>query len=297
MEPALAATGGRLRDRIQRLLNTPETRRISAAPVVALALLIGVSVALLAQNPPLRPSLRRRRRQRLLLRRPRRQALPRCRLPRLHPPIPNAPCTTARCRHPLLRLLLRAANQRARVPAWGKGSGGGIGTPPAGGIGKGSGGGIGAPPAGGIGEGSGGGIGTPPAGGIGRGPVGSGPGSGPAARSTGVAPPAPPPPPPPPPGSRHMTAAEHAQFDQQRAALERARQTLEAQRAFLEISRQAFEVDRQQLEKARQLLEKTLKEQADKLQFALSPEVQKKLEELAPADGRARPAGIGQSLA
>ncbi|MGD0002257.1 MAG: GWxTD domain-containing protein, partial [Bryobacteraceae bacterium] len=100
------------------------------------------------------------------------------------------------------------------------------------------------------------------------------------ARSTGVAPPAPPPPPPPPPGSRHMTAAERAQFDQQRAALERARQTLEAQRAFLEISRQAFEVDRQQLEKARQLLEKTLKEQADKLQFALSPEVQKKLEEL-----------------
>ena len=52
MEPALAATGGRLRDRIQRLLNTPETSRISAAPVVALALLIGVSVALLAQNPP-----------------------------------------------------------------------------------------------------------------------------------------------------------------------------------------------------------------------------------------------------
>ena len=52
MEPALAATGGRLRERIQRLLDTPETRRISAAPVVALALLIGVSVALLAQNPP-----------------------------------------------------------------------------------------------------------------------------------------------------------------------------------------------------------------------------------------------------
>jgi GWxTD domain-containing protein len=55
MEPALAATGGRLRDRIQRLLNTPETRRISAAPVVALALLIGVSVALVAQNPPPAP--------------------------------------------------------------------------------------------------------------------------------------------------------------------------------------------------------------------------------------------------
>ena len=52
MEPALAATGGRLRERIQRLLATPETSRISAAPVVALALLIGVSVALLAQNPP-----------------------------------------------------------------------------------------------------------------------------------------------------------------------------------------------------------------------------------------------------
>src|SRR5271157_4390011 len=48
MEPALAATGGRLRDRIRRLLNAPESSRISAAPVVALALLIGVSVALLA---------------------------------------------------------------------------------------------------------------------------------------------------------------------------------------------------------------------------------------------------------
>ncbi|MGD0578685.1 MAG: M56 family metallopeptidase, partial [Bryobacteraceae bacterium] len=56
MEPALAATGGRLRERIRRLLNAPESSRISAAPVVALALLIGVSVALLAQNPPPPPA-------------------------------------------------------------------------------------------------------------------------------------------------------------------------------------------------------------------------------------------------
>jgi chemotaxis protein histidine kinase CheA len=77
-----------------------------------------------------------------------------------------------------------------------------------------------------------------------------------------------------------MSEADRRKLEEQRAALERARQTLESQRADLEKSRQAFEVDRQQLEKARQLLEKTLKEQADKLQSAASPELQKKLEEL-----------------
>ena len=196
MEPALAATGGRLRDRIQRLLNTPETSRLSAAPVVALALLIGVSVALLAQNPPPAPE----------------------------PPAPPAPA---------------AEPAAAPAPA-----------PPE----------APAPPDAPL-------LPPPP-------PAGALKGAGP--KSGVVAPPLPGA--PRKPGV--MTEADRRKLDEQRAALEQARQDLEAQRAALEKSRQAFEVDRQQLEKARQLLEKTLKEQADKLQFAFSPEVQKKLEEL-----------------
>ena len=192
MEPALAATGGRLRDRIRRLLNAPETSRISAAPVVALALLIGVSVALLAQNPPPAPA----------------------------PPVPPAPAAEPAA---------AAAPAPPEAPA-----------PPSGEAAP-------APPA----------PASPPE---------------PAA--------APRPPKTPRPDSRPMSAADRRKLEEQRAALERARQTLESQRADLEKSRQAFEADRQQLEKARQLLEKTLKEQADKLQTAVSPEIQKKMDEL-----------------
>ena len=52
MEPALAATGGRLSLRIRRLLAGPESSRIAAAPALALVLVFGVSVALLAQSAP-----------------------------------------------------------------------------------------------------------------------------------------------------------------------------------------------------------------------------------------------------
>ena len=205
MEPALAATGGRLRERIQRLLNTPETSRISAAPVVALALLIGVSVALLAQNPPAAPD----------------------------PPTPPAPA---------------AEPAAAAAPAPPEAA-----APPSADVAP-------APPDAPL-------LPPPP-------PVGAVKGAGP--KSGVVAPPLPGA--PRKPGV--MTETDRRKLEEQRGALEKARQDLEAQRAALEKSRQAFEVDRQQLEKARQLLEKTLKEQADKLKFALSPEVQKKLEEL-----------------
>ena len=192
MEPALAATGGRLRDRIRRLLNAPEASRISAAPVVALALLIGVSVALLAQSPPAAPA----------------------------PPVPPAP-----------------AAEPAAAPAP-------------------------APPE----------AAAPPSSDVA--PTAAAPASPPEPAA------APRPPKPPRPDSRVMSEADRRKLEEQRAALERARQTLESQRADLEKTRQAFEVDRQQLEKARQLLEKTLKEQAEKLQSAVSPEFQKKLDEL-----------------
>ncbi|MGO9243058.1 MAG: M56 family metallopeptidase [Bryobacteraceae bacterium] len=192
MEPALAATGGRLRDRIRRLLDAPESSRISAAPVVALALLIGVSVALLAQNPPPPPE----------------------------PPAPPA-----------------AAAEPAAAPAP-------------------------APPE----------APAPPSSDVAPTPAAPAsppePAAAPLPRTT------------PRPDGRLMSEADRRKLEEQRAALERARQTLESQRANLEKSRQAFEVDRQQLEKARQLLEKTLKEQAGKLQSAVSPEFQKKLDEL-----------------
>jgi TonB family protein len=55
MEPALAATGGRLAHRIRRLLAGPESDRITVAPGLALVLLLGVSVALLAQIAPPEP--------------------------------------------------------------------------------------------------------------------------------------------------------------------------------------------------------------------------------------------------
>jgi TonB family protein len=55
MEPALAATGGRLSLRIRRLLDGPETSRIAVAPALAFVLVFGVSVALLAQNAPPAP--------------------------------------------------------------------------------------------------------------------------------------------------------------------------------------------------------------------------------------------------
>ena len=55
MEPALAATGGRLAHRIQRLLSGSEAERTNVAPGLALVLLLGVSVALLAQTAPPAP--------------------------------------------------------------------------------------------------------------------------------------------------------------------------------------------------------------------------------------------------
>lgn len=55
MEPALAATGGRLALRIRRLLAGPESSRIAVAPALAFVLVFGVSVALLAQNAPPAP--------------------------------------------------------------------------------------------------------------------------------------------------------------------------------------------------------------------------------------------------
>lgn len=55
MEPALAATGGRLPLRIRRLLDGPESNRIAVAPALAFVLVFGVSVALLAQNAPPTP--------------------------------------------------------------------------------------------------------------------------------------------------------------------------------------------------------------------------------------------------
>lgn len=55
MEPALAATGGRLSRRIRRLLDGPEASRIAVAPALAFVLIFGVSVALLAQNAPPAP--------------------------------------------------------------------------------------------------------------------------------------------------------------------------------------------------------------------------------------------------
>lgn len=55
MEPALAATGGRLAHRIQRLLVGSEAERTNVAPGLALVLLLGVSVALLAQTAPPEP--------------------------------------------------------------------------------------------------------------------------------------------------------------------------------------------------------------------------------------------------
>ena len=58
MEPALAATGGRLAHRIRRLLVGPDSGRmsvVSVAPGLALVLLLGVSVALLAQTAPPEP--------------------------------------------------------------------------------------------------------------------------------------------------------------------------------------------------------------------------------------------------
>jgi TonB family protein len=55
MEPALAATGGRLAHRIQRLLVGVEAERTNVAPGLALVLLLGVSVALLAQTAPPAP--------------------------------------------------------------------------------------------------------------------------------------------------------------------------------------------------------------------------------------------------
>ena len=55
MEPALAATGGRLALRIRRLLAGPEPSRIAVAPALALVLVFGLSVALLAQNSPPAP--------------------------------------------------------------------------------------------------------------------------------------------------------------------------------------------------------------------------------------------------
>ncbi len=55
MEPALAATGGRLSLRIRRLLGGPESNRIAVAPALAFVLVFGVSVALLAQNAPPAP--------------------------------------------------------------------------------------------------------------------------------------------------------------------------------------------------------------------------------------------------
>ena len=55
MEPALAATGGRLAHRIRRLLVGCETERLNVAPGLALVLLLGVSVALLAQGAPPEP--------------------------------------------------------------------------------------------------------------------------------------------------------------------------------------------------------------------------------------------------
>lgn len=55
MEPALAATGGRLALRIRRLLVGCESDRMNLAPGFALVLLLGVSVALLAQNAPPEP--------------------------------------------------------------------------------------------------------------------------------------------------------------------------------------------------------------------------------------------------
>jgi len=57
MEPALAATGGRLSLRIRRLLDGPEASRIAVAPALAFVLVFGVSVALLAQNAPPAPGL------------------------------------------------------------------------------------------------------------------------------------------------------------------------------------------------------------------------------------------------
>jgi|GEM_PF-1762909 len=55
MEPALAATGGRLALRIRRLLNRPDPDRIAVAPALAFVLVFGISVALLAQTPPPAP--------------------------------------------------------------------------------------------------------------------------------------------------------------------------------------------------------------------------------------------------
>ena len=55
MEPALAATGGRLALRIRRLLVGQESSRIAVAPALAFVLVFGVSVALLAQNAPPAP--------------------------------------------------------------------------------------------------------------------------------------------------------------------------------------------------------------------------------------------------
>lgn len=55
MEPALAATGGRLSLRIRRLLGGPESSRIAVAPALAFLLVFGVSVALLAQKAPPAP--------------------------------------------------------------------------------------------------------------------------------------------------------------------------------------------------------------------------------------------------
>ncbi len=55
MEPALAATGGRLSLRIRRLLAGPESSRIAVAPALAFLLVFAVSVALLAQTAPPAP--------------------------------------------------------------------------------------------------------------------------------------------------------------------------------------------------------------------------------------------------
>jgi TonB family protein len=56
MEPALAATGGRLAHRIRRLLVGCESERMPVAPGLALLLVLGVSVALLAQTVPPEPT-------------------------------------------------------------------------------------------------------------------------------------------------------------------------------------------------------------------------------------------------
>ncbi len=55
MEPALAATGGRLAQRIRRLLVGCEAERMNVAPLFTLLLMLGVSVALFAQNAPPAP--------------------------------------------------------------------------------------------------------------------------------------------------------------------------------------------------------------------------------------------------